>query len=352
MFITQQNYPREQVCVIHGDIYNCNSTDIVDIDDIKNLSGDYCLAICKEDKLILATDPFRTKLLFLNIDPDNRTFAVSHDPREIKKLGLTPYLLEENTIFVLDLHTFAINKQENHTWDLTQKDSTHTRVFEAFEHAISNRFNNKTKLLMSSGYDSGATACALHKQGNVNFSISWLDLDDNGEDRRVLGERLQLHKGKLFKHKKRDISNIQNMFLYPNMNDGLAESYAATLEYMKTIEMDSIIVAHGGAFYNDYGFQGEQFGVQSIFGGLFPKQLELIYPRKLVSLIELTGGIDLFGTYYQCTVKQAILDINLVQAWIHTKPELKNKRDRNWMYEYMKDHNYPMQDAFLYTDMI
>ena len=67
MFITQQNYPREQVCVIHGDIYNCNSTDIVDIDDIKNLSGDYCLAICKEDKLILATDPFRTKLLFLNI---------------------------------------------------------------------------------------------------------------------------------------------------------------------------------------------------------------------------------------------------------------------------------------------
>lgn len=355
MIVTDKNYPQEQVCIVHGDLYNCTPSDINDIDDIKNLNGDFCLVLCKEDRVILATDPFRTQLLFLNIDSNNRKFAISSDPREIKKLGLNPYLLEENTILVLDLHTYSITKQENRNWDLTQKDKTHTKVFDAFEQAISNRFNNKTKLLLSSGYDSGVTACALYKQGHTNFSVSWLDLDYNGlyqEDRQILAERLQLHKGKLFKHKKKDMSHIYDMFLYPYMDDSLAEAFAATFEYLKSIEMDTMLVAHGGSYYNDYGFQGEQFGPDSHFGGLYPTQLELIYPRRINNLIGFTGGVYLTSTYYQCSCKQAILDSNLVQAWIHTIPELKNKRDRNWMYEYMRDHNYPLQSAVQYSEMM
>ena len=340
MLITDKNYPLEQTCIIHGEVYNCKPKDIIDIDDIKNLSGDYCLALCKEDKLILATDPFRSKLLFFNIDLDNRKFVISNDPREIKKLGLYPYLLEENTILVLDLHTYSIAKQENRKWDLTQKDNTHTKVFDIFERCIRNRFNNKTKLLLSSGYDSGVTACALYKQGHVNFSISWLDLGDI-EDKKVIGKRLQLHKGKLFKHKTYDISHINNMLRYPQLDDGLAQAYAVTFEYLKSIQMDSVLVAHGGSYYSDYGYRGRQFGINSHFGGLFPSQLEIIYPRKLQHLAGITGSSDLIATYYKCSSKQAILDADLVQAWIHTRSELKNKRWKNWMYEYMKDHNYP-----------
>lgn len=351
MLVTDKNYPQEQVCIVHGDVYNCTPSDINDIDDIKNLTGDFCLVLCKEDRVILATDPFRTQLLFVNIDSNNRKFAISNDPREIKKLELHPYLLEENTILVLDLHTYSITKQQNRKWDLTQKDRTHTKVFDAFEQAISNRFNNKTKLLLSSGYDSGATACALYKQGHRNFSVTWLDLCMK-EDKKILGERLQLHKGKILKHKKKDISHIQNMFKYPYMNDSLAEAFAATFEYLKSIEMDTMLVGHGGCYYNDYGWKGKQLSPNSQFGGLYPTQLELVYPRRINNIIGFTGGVYLTSTYYQCYCKQAILDSNLVQAWIHTIPELKNKHYRNWMYEYMRDHNYPLKPVLEYFNQV
>jgi hypothetical protein len=39
---------------------------------------------------------------------------------------------------------------------------------------------------------------------------------------------------------------------------------------------------------------------------------------------------------------EPLLDVGLVQAWLNTTAELKNKRYKNWMFEYMKEHDYPI----------
>lgn len=39
---------------------------------------------------------------------------------------------------------------------------------------------------------------------------------------------------------------------------------------------------------------------------------------------------------------EPLLDVGLVQAWLNTTAELKNKRYKHWMFEYMTEHDYPM----------
>jgi hypothetical protein len=111
MFVTDKNYPSEETFFYYGYIYNGDK--VTSVEEIKAINGDYCGVLCKDDCVIAVTDPFRSKILYYNVDPEYRTFVFSHDPRDIQRMDLYPYTLEENTIVTLDLHTFKISKQPN-----------------------------------------------------------------------------------------------------------------------------------------------------------------------------------------------------------------------------------------------
>ena len=346
MYISNKDYPNKQSCLYYGEIYNCAINQINDVDDIKNINGDYCLVLCKDDCLIAATDPFRTQLLFYNIDTEKQSFAFSNDPRELKRRGFFPYPLEPNTILMLDFKTFNFVKHTNKVWDLTQKDKTNTKVFDAIEQSVGFRYNDKSKLMLSDGYDSGVTACALWKQGHTNFSISFETYNKELPiDRKIIKQRLLLHKGIFMPTRSVDLTEIYNVYKQPVIKDDLSECYCIGIDYLKKRNIDSIITAYGGAYYMDYGFKGRQFNGNSYFGGLFPNDLRLVYPRITHGTHMNLSSIYMIALLKGTIFKQSILDPQVVQAWINTSSDLKNKRDRNWMWEYMTEHNYPFNSG-------
>ena len=83
----------------------------------------------------------------------------------------------------------------------------------------------------------------------------------------------------------------------------------------------------------------------SRFGGHFPKDLSTVWPwiennvfEKFHNRTEIVGGY--YGMEYRCP----FMSNNLIQAWLNTTQELKNKKHKGWMAQYMDDHNYPYAD--------
>ena len=38
------------------------------------------------------------------------------------------------------------------------------------------------------------------------------------------------------------------------------------------------------------------------------------------------------------------MSTELIQAWLNTTSDLKNREHKGWMAQYMRDHNYPYSD--------
>ena len=68
MLVTDKNYPSEETFFYYGYIYNGDK--VTSVEEIKAINGDYCGVLCKDDCVIAVTDPFRSKILYYNIDPE------------------------------------------------------------------------------------------------------------------------------------------------------------------------------------------------------------------------------------------------------------------------------------------
>jgi asparagine synthetase B (glutamine-hydrolysing) len=118
---------------------------------------------------------------------------------------------------------------------------------------------------------------------------------------------------------------------------------------MNKIQKFNIVSGNGGdELYSDYGNCGRQLDPKSLFGGLFPRDLNLIWPwHNYMGRLSLpVSRLDCIAGYYGIQHKDPLLDKNVVQAWLNTTPELKNARYKNWMFEYLTEHNYPIEENF------
>ena len=348
MLVTDKNYPNKETFFYYGYIYN--SDQVTSVEEIKAINGDYCGVLCKDDCVIAVTDPFRSKILFYNIDPEDRTFVFSHDPRDIQRMDLYPYTLEENTIVTLDLHSFKISKQPNMIWDLEQRDQTYTKVFDAANAAIKMRWDpDRDKLLMTSGYDSGTIACCLMNMGYSKFSVTGLGAPTSmAEHQETLAQRLKMHNGHIIKvnGNNYDVTPIMDMRKNHNIDEYYGHLVMAVCDWLQSIDKDCIITGNGAFFYDDKGLHGRQFAHYSHFGGAYPKDLNHIFPRQTHRIIQMSGSNNLVTLYKGCDHKQPLIDPVLVQAWINTSYKLKNSGYKHWNYAYMKEHDYPFKENF------
>ena len=101
----------------------------------------------------------------------------------------------------------------------------------------------------------------------------------------------------------------------------------------------------GDDIYSDYGYKGERMRKQSRFGGHFPGDLDTVWPWTSNNVFQTYHNrTEIVGGYHGIEYRCPFMSTELIQAWLNTTHELKNKKYKGWMAQYMLDHNYPYAD--------
>jgi asparagine synthetase B (glutamine-hydrolysing) len=387
-FKTQPYEKDDIVLVYNGEIYNYNEFGDYEsdgeciiplyekygLDFVKKLDGEFalCLIDYKNKKIIVSSDIFKTKPLFLGFSKNN--FACSTYKTPLEKLKFEKIeKIEPNTTYVIDyVSKNVILTQSVFDFDLTQHKTTYFDWINAFEKAIEKRVKNTNKKIfigLSSGYDSGLIYKELLKT-NVDFKTFSLIGTENESviDKRILLKNKKIESIKIQKNtadfvlSKMCIKNRTEHFEYtiksddgsytefkPLILDDGSINFATICR--KAITKDCKICLSGTGcdeIISDYGFNGEKKFSHSNFGGLFPKNLKDIFPwgsfykstmESYLAKEEYVGGC--FGI----EMRYPFLDKNVVQEFLWLSQDLKNKEYKAPLSFYFKQTNFPFEES-------
>ena len=377
-FTTQPIRKNNTLLLFNGEIYNYKDIDSSSpsdsysiltayehygIDFVKHLKGEFALLLVDIDKqlIIFSTDIFKTKPLYFAIDNEHigvSTFKTSLEILNFKNIFNT----QANNCYVLDLNKNTLDSFFIKKFDLNQHKTTYNDWINAFDLSIKRRATQsgtkKTFIGLSSGYDSGAIACALNK----------LDIDNKcysiyaSENRQVINERKnQLKNVQTIELSKSDYT-YWHSYVQKNCEDFISHQYggynikndkaSVGLAYIcdKAIKENRKIYLSGqGAdeIFSDYGMFGHKImgPNQSTFGGIYPDDLTPHFPWKnffdgtmemYIAKEEYVAGSFGIETRYP------FLDVDVVQEFLWLSPELKNKSYKSVVGEYLKVNNFPM----------
>lgn len=332
----------------------------------RNFDGEFAVALVdfETNKLIVSTDIFRSKPLWIALD--GRDFGISTYRSPLQRLGFQNVKpVPPNTVMQIDLQTMSLNKLGSvYDFDLTQYKTDFNDWTQAFENSIHKRTSRVRELIfigLSSGYDSGAIACELDRQG-VNYSAFTVD---SNEPRHIIEQRRR--KYHTYIPRDRDIYDAAHQWLEHSV-----EHYMYTInssssnynEYHTRLHDDSgsngfsmvcavakqnnhkIFLSGMGAdeLFSDYGYGGRKLYNHSNFGGLFPKDLSTIFPWNsfygstmesyLAKEEYVSGSYGIEGRY-------PFLDRAVVQEFLWLDNNLKNSCYKSVLDNYLKLHNYP-----------
>lgn len=390
--IHPQPFIKGQVYIVYnGEIYNykdfgdyqSDGECLVDLYEkygpsfIEKLDGEFgiCLIDFSKQIAIIGSDPFRTKPLYYSLDP---VFACSTFKEPLEELGskhIQPF--QPNTYSVFDISTkLLISSHRTYEFDLRQYKTTYDDWVTAFEKAILKRAtvtNTTPYICLSSGYDSGGISCAL-KNLNLDYSIFSIPKNENQgilaqreavaypvEPTFVIPEENELDL--LRQH----IYSTTDDFMYQiwmNKQWSTSSMYSdnATLGIAKICSLakqsgNRVYLSGSGAdeIMSDYAVNGISVFDHSCFSGVFPDELESIFPKSpdhtdciWKSFYKSTQEAYLMkeeyiGGSYGIEGRYPYLDQQVVQEFLWLTPELKNKAYKAPLDFYLTLHNYPFE---------
>lgn len=375
--ITNQPIERNGIIAMHnGEIYNYLDIDDKSTSDIfsiisayekygdeftKYLDGEFAIILIDTNlqKILFSTDVFRTKPLFYSLEDGNIGLSTFETP--LKGIGFTDVKRAlPNTTYVIDLNDGSINTSTIKKFDLNQYKNTYDDWVTAFETSIYKRamqsHPNKMFIGLSSGYDSGAIACALNKLDVDNKSYSIYA----SENRNVIDKRGSLLKDFVPINLSKDDYEYWSKNVKENCEDFISEQYnynikndkaSVGLAYICNLaikEGRKIYLSGQGAdeIFSDYGMFGRSlYANQSTFSGIFPDYLKPHFPWKnffdgtqemYIAKEEYVAGSFGIETRYP------FLDAQVVQEFLWLTPELKNRHYKSVVYEYLNRNNFPL----------
>lgn len=337
------------VCLYNGEIYNqpfvkSDGEVLIPLykkygDDFpKHLDGEFAIALYdfKEGKVIFANDPFGSKPLYINgVECGSYRSGVSGEK------------LNPNTIRIVSIQTEEYYEKENYHWDFdNQHKTSYDDWIKAFEGAIKKRAKDGCFLGLSSGYDSGAIACEMLKQGIKFKAYSFL----GQENQSVLEARRKLiPEFEWFTPKRYDlpIDNERYTIFYKGiqtdmraMDDGGIFGVATICDLAKQ-EGRKVNMSGQGSdeILSDYAL----FPDQSEFKGRFPEKLtkwrnfDKGCQESYLMKEEFAAGAFNIETRYP------FLDKQLVQEFLWLSIELKNRTYKAPLEEYLRRNKFPFE---------
>jgi len=381
--LTYQPFINDNIyCIFNGEIYNYDkekySSDGMCIIDFYKKYGDNFpsyldgeFAICLVDfncnKLIVSTDIFSTKPLFISIEKDNigvSTYSSSLERLEFKDI----IKIDANTTMVYELSSLKLtNKSSVYSFDLNQHKDNLDDVFTALENSILKRCDKVGKKIflgLSSGYDSGCINCVLNKF-NIPHSVYSIEGCEDIPTLKLRHEKHPFDKNyivntkdsfKVFsKELKENCEQYKYNFTKPGhkswytTTDPASSGLAQICSFAKKNNQHIYISGQGpDEIMSDYSNNGKSFFSNSThtdFNGIFPEDLNTIFPWRnffgnvqtdyLMKEETVSGCYGIEGRY-------PYLDKMLVQEFLWLKSDLKNASYKHVLAEYMKQHNYPI----------
>ena len=394
------------ICIFNGEIYNSEKFGEFRSDGecliplyekygdnfISKLDGEFaiCLVDFNKNKLILSTDIFGTKPLWIGFN--NKRFGISTYKSCLDRINLSNnfQILANKTYIINLINVKIIEEKRVHTFDLTQYKTN----FDDWNKAFSNSIKKRTKYAkcgifigLSGGYDSGAIACELTKQ-KVEFTAYSIA---NAEDKDILDKRNKLIKDckiinlerekfldardflkKNAEEYKLNIDNgekekYDNLINTKNYNKNDADQLLKLIEFRKNSQIltddngaigcsyicsfaikknQKIYLSGSGAdeIFSDYGFNKIKIYNHSTIGGYFPDNLSDIFPwknffhntqRAYLMKEEHTAGA------YGIEVRYPFLDKYVVQEFLWLSNKLKNSLYKSPIDNYLSMNKFP-----------
>lgn len=339
----------------------------------KELDGEFAIVLVDYNKniFLISSDTFKTKPIYYSISGTDVGVASYSEP--LKLLGFNDVRkFTPNTTFVFDLSTKnAIDRFQNVEFDVTHQHKQNLDDWTtAYEEAIRKRtegIREKVFIGLSSGYDSGAICCEFMKQ-NVDFKTYTLR---GTENETILQQRIKLLQERNIKHTILSKSD-------PELMDTIAYIKRNTEDFKYTIcsssspynEFDLSLTDDGGSrhlsyickkasddgykilmsgmgpdeIYSDYGFGGYKVYGHSNFGGLFPNNLESIFPWNSFYGSTMESYIakeEFVGGSYGIEIRYPFLDKKVVQEFLWLDVSIKNRSYKHPLDYYLQINNYP-----------
>lgn len=338
--------------------------------------GEFAITLydCEKNSLFIFTDPFLTKPLYWGTNDARTAFGVATCGSSLRAIGChRTELFDPNATYEVNFSPdgFAMKCQrEVRPFRLEQHKNDYTDWGAAFIDSVRKRASHgahRPMVFLSSGYDSGAICVALNhlEIGYDTFSIV------AGEHRGILEKRIRINRahscGEAFCVESLSETDLQRMtediganvepFVYVHEDkpgvicdlrtDGgaLGANYLAELARHKN-RLVNLSGSGADEIMSDYGFAGKKFYHHSEFGGLFPDDLESIFPWK--KFYGDTQRSYLFKDEYTLgrhgiEGRYPFLDWKVVQEFLALKPDLKNKSYKGAIGHLLSLHDYPYE---------
>lgn len=344
---TPQPYEEDNIiCLYNGEIYNhkfkkSDGENLIPLykkygtDFPKYLDGEWAIALFDFNKklAIFATDLFATKPIWRN-----GLECASY------KSGVGGEKIPANTIQVVHFDG-KTEEKKIYQFDLNQHKNNYRDFTKAFEKAIKKRAVKNCFIGLSSGYDSGAIACALLKQ-NVDFKAYIIKAR---EDTEILKQRMKLVPNYQYFDDPKDFAE-ESTWIKANVEDfkykvpQSIQTDSASLGLSKVCreahkEGRKVYLSGQGAdeIIGDYALKPHQ----STFKGKFPDKLKLwnnFYEGYQYSYL---GKEEYVAGSHSVETRYPFLDKEVIQEFLWLSPDLKNKNYKAPIYEYLKQNNFP-----------
>lgn len=344
------------VCVYNGEIYNQPYRDsdgevLIPLyrehgdDFARHLDGEFAVAIYDFARgvAIFATDPFSTKPMW------RHGTEVASYRSGVGEQGLP---VPPDTTVIVDLATGEAREIERNSFDFDhQHKDTYDDWIAAFDRAMAKRAYHHSFINLSSGYDSGAIDCALTRLG-VEYRTYSIEGQENMDllrrrsrngtilkiDRPIIDEKRAWLRANAEPYNYRLTMPNGNVIEHDMLQDkatvGLASIYTLANEEKRRVNFSG---QGADEIMSDYS----QWPEATELKGVFPAKLEVWrnfygnYQRAYLTKEEHVAGA------YGIETRYPFLDREVVQEFLWLRQDLKNKRYKAPLHEYLTRYDYP-----------
>lgn len=354
-FTPQPFVDGDVVCVYNGELYNhaFQKTDgevIIPlyrkhgVNFARHLDGEYAIALYdfKESIAVFATDPFKTKPLFINgIECSSYRSGVGGDPAA------------PNEILVIGLNGAVLSREAVRAWDLTQWKDSYDDWISAFDEAVKKRATENCFIGLSSGYDSGGIASALLKL-KVPFKAYIFtgdeDMDVIDRRRRLIRDHQEFEPDfALLRWLRDNVDNEPYTIAYDGqvldrrlLDDGAALG-VATYAKLASAEGRKVLLSGQGAdeVMSDYS----PWPDQSELKGTFPETLRLWTNFNHGCQESYLMKEEYIGGAFGIENRYPYLDTGVVQEFLWLSAAAKNRHYKAPLREYLLRNGFAFEEG-------